>query len=667
MNLESDPQTFLWQPSKTVAESSEMFRFLNWLKDEKDLYFADYEALWQWSVTNIEVFWLCVWEFYGIMYDGKIETVLTSREMPGAQWFTGTSVNYAEHIFRHANNKRSALIYCDESDTIKEMSWEEMKQKVNALQSFLVDAGVKKGDRVVGYLNNTPEATISFLAVSSLGAIWSLCSPDFGSHSVVDRFTQIEPKVMIAVTGYKYNGRAFDKSADVEHLAKHLTSLQHLIVLDDSYISTHQSKDNFLISWNTLIHQQPKRNLYFERVPFNDPLWILYSSGTTGIPKAITQSQGGALIEHVKFMGLHENVKPGDRYFWYSATGWVMWNLLQSSLLMGATAVLYDGSTNYPSINKLWDIAEKTSLTNFGASASYFLACKKQNLKPIATHNLSALKSIGSTGSVLSGASAEWIYSDVKSNVWLASISGGTDICSAFVAGNPMLPVPSEALQCRALGCSIFAYDSDANPVQNKSGEMVITKPMPSMPLFFWGEEDNKRYLASYFDVYPGKWRHGDNIQIFKNGTVEIIGRSDSTLNRMGVRIGTSEVYQSVEKNEEVKDSLIVNIELEDGLFYMPLFVILEPGNTLTEDLKTKINKSLKIEYSPRHVPDEIIEVQEIPYTLSGKKMEVPVKRILKGESSETVASKDAMKNPDSLIFFNEFFSSKFNKKNSSI
>ncbi|SDG20307.1 acetoacetate--CoA ligase [Epilithonimonas hungarica] len=644
----------LWEATESFNNGSEMARFIDWLKSEKQLIFNDYESLWQWSVDSNDQFWLSLWEFYEVIYEGVIEQVVTTDSMPGANWFTGTILNYAEHIFRNAADTRPALIYSDEAGEIHEMSWRELKSKVATLQHFLLKEGVQEGDRVAAFLCNTPEATIAMLATVSIGAVWSMCSPDFGTHSVLDRFNQIEPTVLIATTGYSYNGRNYNKSEAVTEIAQQLPSLKHLLLTGQDNTIAPQSFSIPVSVWEEVVNTEHDCVLHFKRVPFSSPLWVLYSSGTTGIPKAITQSHGGILLEHFKFLGLHGNVQPGDRYFWYSTTGWVMWNILQSSMLLGATAVLYEGSVSYPSMSKLWDLAESVQLTTFGVSASYIHSCMKKGISPKETHDLSSLKCIGSTGSVLSLSGAQWIYEHVKKDVWLASVSGGTDICSGFVAGNPMLPVYANALQCKALGCGLYAYDENGIPVMNEQGEMVITKPMPSMPIYFWGEKDGKRYHESYFDTYPGVWRHGDNIIIYENGSVEITGRSDATLNRMGVRIGTSEIYQSVEKNPEIKDSLVVNIELENGGFYMPLFVVLNDKSALTEDLKTKIKKALRSEYSPRHVPDEIIEVKEIPYTLSGKKMEIPVKRILKGDAIDKVSSRDAMKNPDSLIVFQQ-------------
>lgn len=649
-----EPLKKLWQPTEAFAQSSEMFRFMTWLKEEKNVAHENYDELWQWSVDNIEDFWQCVWEFYEVEFDGEIEEVLTTHDMPGARWFTGTSVNYAEHIFRKSTDERPALLHSTEDGIIHEMSWSELENRVKALQAHLISAGVKKGDRVVGYLSNTPDATIAFLATCSLGAVWSQCSPEFGTHSVVNRFAQIEPVVLIGVNGYSYNGKPFDRSAELAQIANDLPTLREIILIDAGGPNLPGSVETPTTNWDTIISNEISGPLNFTRVPFNDPIWVLYSSGTTGIPKAITHSQGGILIEHFKLMGLHSNVKAGDRYFWYSTTGWMMWNVVQASLLMGATAILYEGSLAYPSLNKLWDLAEQTKMTNLGVSAGFIHACMKNKLKPRETHDLTHLLSIGSTGSVLTRPGFEWVYSDVKPEVWLVSLSGGSDVCSAFIGGNPMLPVYAGTLQCRYLGSSIFAFDHDGNALTNEPGELVITEPAPSMPIYFWGDEDDKRYKSSYFELFPNIWRHGDRIIIYENGSVEMLGRSDSTLNRMGVRIGTSEIYQLAEKNPLVTDSLVVNIERDEGDF-MPLFVVLKAGAELTDELKSEIKRTIKTEASPRHIPNDIIQVEEIPYTMSGKKMEIPVKRILKGGDIEKVLNKDSMKNPKCIEFFIEY------------
>lgn len=644
----------LWQPNEGFIHSSAIFQYLQWLQNQKKLQFKDYSSLWKWSVQNIEDFWMSIWNYFNVQYSGAINQVLTTYQMPGAQWFEGTQLNYAEHVFRNASSKRPALLYESETKPLTEMSWEELTQKVKALRTYLIQCGIKKGDRVAGYLTNSPEATISFLAVASLGAIWSCCSPDFGALSVIDRFKQIEPKLFIATTAYSYNGKNYNRQQEIQEIVTHLPTLKNVVLITENQ-TTHHSFSVSAINWENVITIQANE-LAFERVAFNEPLWILYSSGTTGLPKAITQSHGGILLEHFKYLHFNNNVQEGSRFFWYSTTGWMMWNVVQASLLVGATAILYDGSASYPSMERLWALMENSKANYMGVSAGFILSCTKNGIEPYKNFSLKHLTAIGSTGSVLTEDGFEWVYEKVKKNIWLVSTSGGTDICSGFVGGCPLLPVYAGEIQCRALGCSLYAFDEKENAVENKVGEMVITKPMPSMPIYFWGDKNYERYRASYFEMYPGYWRHGDWIRISTLGTVQILGRSDATLNRMGVRIGTSEIYQAVEKLPEIADSLIINVELPDGNSYMPLFVVLaSQQQQLNDSLKEKIKITLRHDCSPRHVPDEIIAVPEIPYTISGKKMETPVKEIFKGVPLEKIVNKGAMRNPNSIDFFVHF------------
>ncbi|MFM7022501.1 MAG: acetoacetate--CoA ligase [Flavobacteriales bacterium] len=629
----------LWQPSKQFTESSNMFTYAQYLKREKNLNLTSYQELWDWSVKDISAFWESIWQYYQVQHDGAYQKVLSpTPEMIGTKWFEGTKVNYAEHVFRNKTDEHPALIFQSELQAITEMSWQELEEKVAAVADYFKSLGLVKGDRVAAYLPNTPDTLIAFLATNSLGAIWSSCSPDFGTASVVDRFSQIDPKILLACESYSYNGKKFLKTEAVNALVAELPALKKLLMVGTE-------------EWANILSK--KATLQFTRVDFNDPLWILYSSGTTGKPKAITHSVGGMLIEHLKVMGLHQNCKKGDRFFWYSTTGWMMWNYANSALLHGGTVVVYEGAPAYPNINVLWDLAQKAKITHFGAGASYYISCMKDDMN--LQGKMEHLQSMGSTGSPLPPEAFDWIYRGVKKDLWLISLSGGTDICSGFVGGNPYEPVYAGEIQCRLLGCKVEAYNEQGKPVYDELGEMVIEEPMPSMPIYFWNDQNNERYHSSYFEMYPGKWRHGDWIKITSKKTVVIFGRSDATLNRGGVRIGTSEVYSAVESIDEVKDSMVICTDEEGGEHYMPLFVVLHDGIILNPELKSKIKVELRKQYSPRHVPDEIYQVAEIPYTISGKKMETPVKKILMGTPVEKAATKDAMKNPESLKLFVDF------------
>jgi acetoacetyl-CoA synthetase len=621
---------------------------MQWLHLQTGLQFSDYHELWQWSVDRPEEFWKSVWDYFDIQYSGNIEAVLTGNRMPFYQWFTGTHVSYAEHIFRKSSSERPAIIYASEKNTPQEISWKQLEHRVSSLQQFLKKAGVLTGDRVAAFLPCIPEATVAFLATNSLGAIWSSCSPDFGLQAVIDRFAQIEPKVLIAVKRYSYNGKIIDRSNVVQDLLHALPTVQHIILVD----TEDELADERFVHWNRILDIRPQP-LQFERVPCEHPIWILYSSGTTGLPKSMVHSTGGILLEHLKYLSFHNNIKEGVRCFWYTTTGWMMWNYIQSSLLCGGVLVLYDGSPGYPDLNRLWQLAEETRIHHFGTSASFIMACRKNDIKPN-KFQLQELISIGSTGSTLPAEGFDWVYQYVKPNVWLASISGGTDVCSAFVGGNPILPVYSGEIQCRALGCRLEAFDEDGKSINGKVGEMVITRPMPSMPAYFWNDPEGKRYLESYFETYPGIWRHGDWIEITETGGIVIYGRSDATLNRGGVRIGTSEIYRALDSLPQVTDSLIVCIEKPDGDFWMPLFIVLKDGLILDKSLNDLIRNTLRTLCSPRHVPDSIHQVAEVPYTISGKKTEMPVKKILLGHPMEKVVHAGSLRNPASLKAFSD-------------
>ena len=644
----------LWEGNDAFKQNSHLHNYQNWLLQNHQLEFNNYHDLWKWSVDNVEDFWESIWNYFNIISHSPYKRVL-SGTMPECKWFEGATLNYAEHIFKDINPKNNAIIFGNETDEVLEITWEELKQKVASMATYLKSIGVTKGDRVVAFLPNVPEATISFLAVNSLGAIWSCTSPDFGAESVVDRFAQIEPKVLIAVDGYNYNGKPYDKTDIVKSIISELPTLERVII--HPYLNKN-SLDNFPekhISINSVFEVEAKE-LLFEPVDFNHPIWVLYSSGTTGLPKAIVHSHGGILLEHYKYMAFHNDVHEGERYFWFSTTGWMMWNFVQSALLMKAPIVLYDGCPTYPDFEALWAFSDKVGVNHFGTSAPYLVASMKKDVQPKNKYNLSSIRSISSTGAPLPFEAFEYVYKNIKDDVWLCSMAGGTDVCTAFVGGTPYYAVHAGEIQCRALGVSLFAYDDNEQHIEDELGEMVINKPMPSMPIYFWNDEDNKRYNASYFEHYPGKWRHGDFIRInSETDGLVIYGRSDATLNRHGIRIGTSEIYRAVNKIEAIEDSLIVNLELDEGKHYMPLFVKMKDGFNLSDDIKTKINNQLKTEYTPRHIPDEIILVADIPYTISGKKMEAPIKKILLKMPLEKSINFDSMRNPESVDFFIEF------------
>lgn len=645
----------LWEGSTSFKENSHLFSYQKWLAENHQLQFNTYEDIWQWSVTHISDFWESIWDYFNVMSHKPYESVLNMTTMPDFEWFHGAKLNYAEHIFRHALTTQTAIIFSNEQGDYSELSWSDLKQKVASMAGYLKSIGVTKGDCVASFLPNVPEATISFLAVNAIGAIWSSTSPDFGTESVIDRFAQIKPKVFITVDGYYYNGKPHDKTAIAINIAKALPTLEKVIVfpyLNKEDIS--KFPEDF-ININT-VFKTVAEPLVFEPVDFSHPIWVLYSSGTTGLPKAIVHSHGGILLEHLKYMAFHNDVHQGECYFWYTTTGWMMWNFLQSALLMGATIVLYDGSPTYPNFNVLWEFSENYKVTHFGTSAPFLVASMKKHIKPIKDYQLKAMRSISSTGAPLPHEAFEYVYTHIKSNVWLCSMAGGTDVCTAFVGGTPFYAVHSGEIQCKALGVSLYAYDENGQSVEDELGEMVIDKPMPSMPIYFWNDAGKARYKSSYFEHYPNKWRHGDFIKInSKTHGIVISGRSDATLNRHGIRIGTSEIYRSINKMEAIEDSLIVNLERDGGQHYMPLFVKMKPHFNLTDAIKSDICKTLKKEYTPRHVPDDIIEVPDIPYTISGKKMEAPIKKILLKMPFEKSINVDSMRNPESVNFFIEF------------
>ena len=652
--MQATPDTregdILWTPSAEQVAASRLHAYQQWLAAERGLRFDDYDALWRWSVEELESFWDSIWDHFGVLADGARAPVLASRRMPGAQWYPGARLNYAEHVFRCATPERPALIARSEDLPTREVSWAALEQATGALAARLRALGIGPGDRVVSYMPNRPETVIAFLACASIGAIWSSCAPDMGATVVLDRFRQIEPKLLFAVDSYTYNGKPHDRAALVDELLQALPSVQHVVHVPGPLAAPGRVAWRDRLEWQDALAQPAP--LSFERLPFEHPLWIVYSSGTTGLPKAMVHGHGGIVLTHLKTMALQHDLRPGDRLLFLGGTGWIVWNLQLGALLTGASIVLYDGNPAWPDAQALWRFMDEQRVTLLGCGAAYLINCMKDGLRPRDFAPLAHLRAINSTGSPLPVDAYRWVYDAVKPDLWLASISGGTDIASGFVACAPSLPVTAGELQCRELGVAAYAFNDAGAAVVDEVGELVITQPMPSMPLFFWNDPGHQRYLESYFETYPGLWRHGDWIRFTPRGTAVIYGRSDSTINRFGIRMGTAEIYRVVEELPEVRDSLVVDLEYLGRPSYLPLFVVLKPGHVLDEALKARIAQQIRSKASARHVPNEVYEVSEIPRTLTGKKMEVPVRKLLLGAAPDKVASPDAMANPSSLDFF---------------
>jgi len=633
----------LWQPSEAFARHTRLRAYMRWLAAERDVDIATYDDLWRWSVDELEGFWSSIAAYFDVRFHAPPQAVLGRREMPGAQWFCGAALSYPEHILRGRDDAAVAIRHASELRPLAEMTWGDLRGLTARIQAGLRDLGVGRGDRVVAYMPNIPETIAAFLAVAGLGAIWSSCSPDFGARSVVDRFAQIEPKVLLAVDGYRYGGRDFDRRAVVDEIHAQVGgTLVRLGYLDGG-------------GWQEGFLGPEEAELELEPVPFDHPLWVLYSSGTTGLPKAIVHGHGGILLEQVKKLNLHLDAHDDDRVFWFTTTGWMMWNFLAGVLLTPASIVLYDGNPGTPSLDRLWELAAEAGVTCFGTSAAFIAGCMKAGVRPAEGRDLSALRSVGATGSPLSPEGFRWVYDELGPDTWLFSTSGGTDVCTAFVGGVPLEPVYEGELQGRSLGCDVQAFDEAGRPLVDEVGELVITQPMPSMPLRFWNDPGGERLREAYFAMYPGVWRHGDWIEITSRGTAIIHGRSDSTINRGGVRMGTSEIYRAVLALDEVVDALVVDVPRAGAESWMALFVVLREGATLDDELRAAIARRVREDCSPRHVPEEVYAVAEVPRTLSGKVLEVPVKRILSGTPPEHAASRDSLANPAALDWFVDF------------
>jgi acetoacetyl-CoA synthetase len=634
----------LWSPPPEVRARTRIGRYLDWLESERKLTFPGYEDLWQWSVEDLGTFWSSLWEFFEIGPTSVGNPALADGRMPGARWFPQARLNWAEQALRLSQRQADEIVMVGRSQTRERttLTVDRLRDEVARTRAGLARLGVRRGDRVAALLPNVPEAMVALLATASLGAIWTSCAPDFGTRSVVDRFSQVEPRVLLTIDGYRYADRTIDKTDEVADIRAALPELAATVLLP--YLAPDELRIPDAVSWSELTGEPG--TLEFEPMAFDDPLFILYSSGTTGLPKPIVHGHGGILLEHLKIHALHHDLGPADRFFWFTTTGWMMWNYLASGLLVDATVVLYDGAPNHPDLMTLWRMAAEERITYFGCSAPFLMACRKEGLHPAAQAELGPLRAIGSTGAPLPAEGFAWVYEAFDPSVHLQSVSGGTDVCTAFVGASPLVPVWEGEISCRHLGCGVEAYSPDGHPLVGSQGELVLTAPMPSMPVGFWNDPDGSRYRAAYFEEFPGVWRHGDWITITERGSCIISGRSDATLNRGGVRIGTAEFYAVVEGLPEVADSVVIHLEEPDELL---LFVALREEIELTDALRASIKAELREALSPRHVPDRILAVPSIPRTLSGKKLEVPIKRILTGTPAEVAASRGSLANPESL------------------
>ncbi|MFI6779856.1 acetoacetate--CoA ligase [Micromonospora sp. NPDC050276] len=654
----------LWAPPTDVRERSRIGAYLRWLREHRGLDFADYDELWRWSTTDLDGFWRSIWDHFEVIAHTPPTATLAERGMPGARWFPGATLNYAENVLRMPGRADDDPVVISHGQTRPPVTLTagELREQVRRVSAGLRRLGVTAGDRVAAYAPNIAETYVLLLATASLGAIFSSCAPEFGTRSVTDRWQQIEPTVLVAVDGYRYGDKPVDRRAEVAAIRAALPSLRHTVRI--AYLDPEgaagggpasapaDGTSDGMLSWAD-VAAPTDEPLTFTPVPFDHPLYVLYSSGTTGLPKPIVHGHGGILLEHLKMLALHHDLGPADRFFWFTTTGWMMWNFLVSGPAVGAAIVLFDGNPGHPDLGGLWRLAAETGTTYFGTSAPYLLACRKAGLVPREVADLSALRGVGSTGAPLPAEGFRWVYETVGDHLQLQSLSGGTDVCTGFVGGVPLLPVYAGEIACRALGAKVEARSADGTPVIGELGELVITEPMPSMPVGFWNDPDGTRYSEAYFDVYPGVWRHGDWITINERGGCVITGRSDATLNRGGVRLGTAEFYSVVEGLDEVVDSVVVHLEDDEGgAGELLLFVVLAEGLELDDPMRTKICRELRTALSPRHVPDEIHQVRSVPRTLSAKKLEVPVKKILTGTPVDQAAAKGALANPESLTAF---------------
>ncbi|SDS14509.1 acetoacetyl-CoA synthetase [Brevibacterium sandarakinum] len=649
----------IWRPNPDQTPRPQIHAFTELANQRTGQDMVSYDDLWRWSVSDLDGFWGAVWDFFDVIADEPYTKVLANRSMPGAEWFPGTRVNYAEHALRAALDERlvdqPAIITVTEGGNRFEVTWRELRRQVGSVAAWLRERGVKQGDRVVGYLPNTHHTLIAFLASASIGAIWSACAQDYAAEGAAAKLGQLEPSMLFAADGYSWNGQAFDRRDQVADLATRIPSLRAVVGVDNLGVGPLDEHDRIadLVSWDDIACGDTPPE--FVRVDFDTPLWVLYSSGTTGIPKGIVHSHGGVVVDHLRLLGLHLDLRPGDRFFWYTNTNWMMWNLVASALVAGATTVCFDGSPLYPGPRRLWEIAAETEANVLGVSPGIFLAGMKAGLKPGEELDLSPLRTMGATGAPVPAHCFPWVRDAVGEGVQLASTSGGTDVVSGFAGSAPNLEVWPGELSAPVLGVALQSWDDDGQPLIDEVGEMVITEPMPSMPVKFWNDPDGQRYRDTYFSMFPGVWRHGDWITITDRGSVIISGRSDATLNRHGVRLGSADIYDVVDGIPEVAESLVIGAEQPDGGYWMPLFVVLADGVSLDDGLRERIAGDLRTKASPRHVPDDIIEVPAVPHTRTGKKLEVPVKRLIQGHALEKVANPDAVDVFESLTYFNRF------------
>jgi acetoacetyl-CoA synthetase len=632
----------IWRPNPGVR--ARIMEFARQAENRTGRAMPGYRDLWEWSVDDLDGFWALVWEFFDVVSTCGYERVLVDERMPGARWFPGARLNYAEHILRGGTDG-PAVLAVTEDGTTTTLRWDELRAQVAAFAGWLHRRGVRRGDRVVGYLPNVAPAVVAFLATASLGATWSACGQDYGADGAAARFAQLEPAVLITTDGYRWGGRVHDRRADAARLHELLPTVHTAVLVD--HVGT--PGDPAMVPWaEAIATPAPPR---FERVDFDAPLWVLFSSGTTGVPKGIVHGHGGVLLEHLKLTGLHLDLRAGERFFWYTTTNWMMWNLVVSGLLVDATVVLYDGSPTFPGPDRLWQLAAEHQVSILGVSPGYLLACAKAGVEPAAL-DLAALRAVGSTGAPLPAACYHWVAEHVAGTVQLASTTGGTDVVSGFAGSAPTTPVWPGEISAPLLGVALEAWDSNGNPVVDEVGELVVTRPMPSMPVGFWNDPDGTRYRDTYFATHPGVWRHGDWTTVTERGSVIVSGRSDSTLNRHGVRLGSADIYAVVEKFPEIREALVIGAELPDGGYWMPLFVVLEDGFVLDEPLIDRINAAVRAQASPRHVPDVITAVPGIPHTRTGKKLEVPVKRLLQGAPIERALARDAVDDLALLDFY---------------
>lgn len=634
-----------WTPDEVTLADANLTRFIAWLAETGRGEYGDYQELWTRSVEDIDWFWDAVWHFFDVRSDTPPRAVLGNREMPGAEWFPGATINYAGEVFRHATDARPAVIAVGEDGSV-EWSWARLQRETAAFAAYLRGLGVGPGDRVVGYLPNVAEAVVAALAAAAVGAVWAVCNQDVSVDGVIARLGQVEPLVLVASDGSVYGGKRIDRRAELDAIRRGIPTLHTTVLVPRLGLDA----PGDVVPWADAVESDAALDI--TPVPFAQPLWVLFSSGTTGKPKGIVHGHGGVLLEHLKYLSLQLDLHPGDRFLWYSSTSWMMWNLLVSGLLVDSTIVLYDGSPTHLTTDGLWRVAAETGVTVLGAGAGYLLACAKEDVRPGASYPLDAVRAVGSTGSPLPASGFRWVQQGLGRPVAVVSMSGGTDVCTAFIGGCPIVPVRAGELSNLCLGAAIEAWAGEGRPVIGEEGELVVTKPMPSMPVFFWKDDDGSRYRAAYFDKYPGVWCHGDWITITDRGSVVVHGRSDATLNRLGVRMGSAEIYSAVERMPEVQDCLVVGVEQDDGGYWMPLFVHLASGAELDDDLRSRIVAEIRQHASPRHVPDDILAVSGIPRTLTGKRLEIPIKRILLGAAPDQAVQQSSIDKPELLEAF---------------